>query len=48
MGLMTQWQTIETNLTNFMVETVLKLASFTEAGVFILVDTSEGMIVAGC
>ena len=42
MGLMSQWQHIETNLTNFMIEAVLKLATFTEAGVFILIETSEG------
>lgn len=47
MGLLSQWQTIESNLTTCLIEIVLKLSSFTEAGVFILVETSEGRRFAG-
>jgi len=47
MGLLNQWQSINATLTNYMFEIVLKLSSFTEAGVFILIETSEGRQFAG-
>jgi len=47
MGLLNQWQNIDATLTNYLVEIVLKLSSFTEAGVFILVETAEGRRFAG-
>merc|ERR1719193_543494 len=47
MGLLSQWQSIETSLTNYMIETVMKLSSLTESNVFILVETTEGRRFAG-
>lgn len=47
MGLLSQWQSIETSLTNYMIETVMKLSSLTESSVFILVETTEGRRFAG-
>ena len=42
LGFMSHWQSFESSLMNFMVETVVKLSTFTDAGFFILIETPEG------